>query len=1403
MRVPVDWTCAEVPPGDAGGEQNAESRPLEAFRGVSAYVLLGDPGAGKTHAFKAECEALGSEVCYVTARDFLVLEVEQHPEWQGKTLFIDGLDEVRAGSHDVREPFDGIRRKLDALGKPRFRLSCREADWLANDRKHLKIVSPDAHVTELRLDPLADQDIERMLDSHPDVPNTGEFIAAARANGVDGFLRNPQTLDLLANAVGGGGGWPASRFELFEAACRRMVREDNPEHATARRSNAGGSRPTVENLLRAAGRLCAIQLIAGADGFAMTAEAKRKDFPDLERCCDGANEPRSLRAALATKLFTARAADRFSPIHRHVAEFLGGRYLARLIEDDTQDVRGARDGLPVRRVIALLAGGDGMIVTELRGLSAWLAAQCPPTRAPLIERDPIGVGLYGDVSRFSTEERGALLASLQVQGSRLAPAHRTAAAFRTLATPEMLEAFTESLTHSTRTHEHQTFVHFLVCLLAQGTPLPALAEILLCVVRDETLLPDIKAAALDAFIHNAPDAPETTRQLKALLADVRAGDIADPHDELLGTLLRQLHPDELAPAEVWTYLSESSNPLWGGRYYRFWKRLPDQSTDSAVADHLDVLAARQDTVWPALKSRGLKDLPARLLIRGLEEHGDRIERGRLYDWLGAGMNSDLDRPPEDCLEPLRCWLGARPAIQKAILLEGLERLEGLDDDGFWQEEGEIEQLLYGADPPADFGRWCLGLAEAAKEERVADYFLRNARNAARSPADGVRLSIEELERRAQADDVLAGLYKALQKREQETDRAAQRYWQNLGRFNADEEEAQTKKLAYVRSHEAALRENRCRPDLLNQLAAAYMGLLTDAEGNTPVERLRNLFGDDEALTQAALTGLRGAILRDDLPDLDEIVRLREEKLEHHLALPVLVSLEELNPPDPASLNELAMAAPDGLDRLDPDSIRTALGFHYCTLGLSKPDWFASILDSRPKLIADVLIRTAAMEIRSGREHVPGLYDLACDPRHADVARRASLLLLRAFPIRCAAAQLTDLSYLLWSALQHADHDALLDLIERKLSRQSMDDAQQAHWLAAGLVLSPEKFLQRSEDFATGNEPRIRHLFAFFGEQPLRAFPMAKLRPRVLQLIVRLAGRTFRPWGDNWVGGAIDPDMSAAASSAEACSAVAAARKLEITPDMSAAERVQWMIQSLSELPTVEASATLEKLASDEGLSPWRAELVRARDDQRVVRRDAAYRHPNVEHVCRTLHDGPPANAGDLAALVVDRLAEIAHRIRNGNTDDWRQYWNEDAHGRPTGPKPEDSCRDALLSDLRQCLPAEVEAQREGQYARAKRSDIRLSCSGFNIPIEIKKNGHPALWSALHTQLIAKYVRDPGTDGYGIYLVLWFGEMEGNRTPLPPAGPRPDGPAALRTRLEALLTPEEARKITVRVIDMTP
>ena len=118
------------------------------------------------------------------------------------------------------------------------------------------------------------------------------------------------------------------------------------------------------------------------------------------------------------------------------------------------------------------------------------------------------------------------------------------------------------------------------------------------------------------------------------------------------------------------------------------------------------------------------------------------------------------------------------------------------------------------------------------------------------------------------------------------------------------------------------------------------------------------------------------------------------------------------------------------------------------------------------------------------------------------------------------------------------------------------------------------------------------------------------------------------------------------------------------------------------------------------------------------------------------------------------------------------------------------------------LRGDADVQPEVRYADDKRADLRVSCRDFQIPIEIKKNGHPRLWSALRDQLIARYTRDPATEGYGIYLVLWFGERDRHRTLPPASGTRPAGPDALRQRLAAELTREEARKVSVCVIDVS-
>jgi hypothetical protein len=122
MTYLVARTCTEVV--QSSGQR--VSRTIADLRDLNAHVLSGDPGSGKSETFRVEAE--GSDGFYVSARDFLTLSLPH--DARNKTLFIDGLDESRAGEGDGRTPLDRIRERLDQLGRPSFRLSCREADWL-------------------------------------------------------------------------------------------------------------------------------------------------------------------------------------------------------------------------------------------------------------------------------------------------------------------------------------------------------------------------------------------------------------------------------------------------------------------------------------------------------------------------------------------------------------------------------------------------------------------------------------------------------------------------------------------------------------------------------------------------------------------------------------------------------------------------------------------------------------------------------------------------------------------------------------------------------------------------------------------------------------------------------------------------------------------------------------------------------------------------------------------------------------------------------------------------------------------------------------------------------------------------------------------------------------------------
>ena len=1201
-------------------------------------------------------------------------------------------------------------------------------------------MSPNEALTVLRLDPLRDADIVSLLETRLPGGNASDFLQSAREKGLFGWLRNPQGLEILIEAFAAGRSWPESRREAFEIACLRMAGERNAEHRDSVKDQ-----PNPAEVLDAAAELCAAVLLSGAAGCSLDAPLSGDDYPALDRFrpTDGS----LARAALDTKLFTAAdpAARQFAPNHRQLAEFLGARNLASRIES----------GLPVGRVFALMTAPDGAAPTPLRGLAAWLAAHCRPVRARLIERDPVGIAAYGDIHDFSPAEKERLLGRIHDQDPKLDAGRLPEDALRLLAVPELAPTFRRILESPGRADADQVVSGFVLRALALGEPMPEFADLLLRIARDETRWSVANRRALDAFFHNCGDEEDRREGARRLLYDIHRGAVRDPDREMLGTLLARMVPEEIPPGEIWNYLLDQPDQLIG-RYFAFWWRdLLEKTPEERLPDLLEALGARLPGLRPALGAQFLDDLPLRLVARTLACVGDGTPIPRLHDWLRIGAAHGSGCPSAaDAVRAIRTFLERRPDLHQALWLEGLKRCPEADD--FPVRVRQVAESLYGARLPEDFGRFCLDQASelAHARPRLAEWLLQQAIQ--RSAEEGITL--EELtERTRYRGNLSERLPNLLQT-------PLPHGYLDLKRDNRDfaleqrAREAQWER--QVRSEAEALRENRALPVLLHRLARAYLGTLNLYVSGPG----RGNWFSDATIVETALSGLRGIPYRQDVPEVADILRLRAESRFHYLSFPFLAGLEVIEREDPARLGTL-----------DDTRWRTALAVYYTvpTGRLESPPWYRELVRSRPELVAEVLVRCAKPEIAAGSDSLVHLDYLVTDADHAEVAGRASLPLLRGFPVRSRGTQLRVLDCLLWAALRRADRAELRKIIAKKVGSKSVTAAQRAHWLAAGLAAAPEDYRVRFDEFTRGRDEATREAAVFWCPDWGVSFPDSDTDPATLSLLVRRVGAMFAPH-EEWKEGFVDLPARAA-------------------------ERTRAFIHTLGGQPAAAAGEALDALLADPALADWRGTLELARDRQRTESRDAAYAPPSLERAADLLRGGLPASARDLLALVADHLDDFAAEVRGGDENVWRGFWNEDPYGRPVDPKPENSCRDVVLRELRARLDDRIAVLSEVRHAGNTRADLRVSYNGFAVPIEIKREGHPGLWTAAADQLIPKYTTLPAAAGHGIYLVLWFGR----RIPRGPPGQPPTTPEALQQALEEVASRDDSSKVEVRVLDVTP
>ena len=1327
----------------------SEPADLAEWRDVGAYLLLADPGAGKTEAFKTEALSTGAQ--YLTARDFVTLLPSA--QWREATLFIDALDEMRAGSTSMHAPLDAIRRRLDELGRPNFRLACREADWIAAvDADALRAVVPSGDLIELRLEPLSESDIRTLLRHWPDrVPDADAFWQEAERRHIEALLANPLMLELVVDAVRGTH-WPETRRQTYQLACARLATEHNPQH----RASRGALAPRLEERLTDAGLLYAVQLLAGAQAWTLAAEGSEAaaDIPvETMPSALGLDAPDTV---LASKLFVADG-ERRLPRHRTVAEFLAAKAIALRITE----------GLPISRVLALMSGIDGGIVEPLRGLHAWLAVHCLKHRATLIDRDPLGVVLYGDVRDFESSDKRRILLALGREAQRFAWFRNgdwASHPFGALGTADMIAQFEALLAEEDRSPAHQSLIDCVLDAIRHGDELPALKQALARVLRDGSYRDSVRSGALRAWL--AQSQPDLS-MARLFLDDIRSGAIDDPRDELSGQLLDALYPAHLEPSEVMRYFHLPLSENFGSSYLRFWDtqlvvRTPADK-HAVLADRFAELPIDRSNLNAVL---GLSGFIGQIITAALHSSGEQAQADRIYAWLHSGIDEygfDVLKGADG--ESVRDWLSEHPAIQKAVFAYALKSVlpnHRGEDRHFWP----CEQLLYHARRPPDWFQWLLEQAAMADAEDLALYCFDNAAHAAINPSIEFTVSMDDLEYWVDAQKVRWPQAAEWLTRAWSMDLD---HWQ--GKHSSRQREYAIKQVVErqrryrdLAPHRNAVRAGTAPAGLMHQLALAYRDRFTDIRGETPEARIQDYLGDDAALVVDAITGLEASLTRQDLPAVADILTLGFEQREHFIRPACLVGAELATHRDPNAALTWT------------EALAGRLVAFWLTDGTGDmPAWYRLLARRRPGWVAVVLGAYARQHFRKRPDQsVTGLWSLSQDDDHRELARAVLPDLLQTFPVRANVGQLRQLNQdLLPAAVRHLDRRDLAAMGSRRLALKSLDAGQRIAWLVAAMALDADARSHELLEFVGSSQTRALQLAGALVSQKAVAGAANLLAPAVLLgLTLLLAPHT-------------SPDYADGAS--------------RVGDAEHRRDLVHGLVRRLSAIHEDSAAAALAELRAAPVMKPWAAVLDAAIVEQARSLRAARFTHASASAVALTLANLAPAGASDLLALALDQLGMLAGHLSGDETNSLRLFWRDDG----SAPKVENECRDVLLALLRPgLLPHAVQIEKEASAANDTRADLRVSCvaDGHRVvlPIEIKKEDHRALWTAWHDQLDGSYTTDPAAQGMGIYLVLWFG----HRPRKSPEGLRAHSARDLETALRACIPPSDRLRLAVIVLDLS-
>ena len=365
-------------------------------------------------------------------------------------------------------------------------------------------------------------------------------------------------------------------------------------------------------------------------------------------------------------------------------------------------------------------------------------------------------------------------------------------------------------------------------------------------------------------------------------------------------------------------------------------------------------------------------------------------------------------------------------------------------------------------------------------------------------------------------------------------------------------------------------------------------------------------------------------------------------------------------------------------------------------------------------------------------------------------------------------------------------DAALDIAKIRIEQQDLPSQVRVVWSTVLFLIEHETFLEQWKSLMIES-----HDNAWEGIDLIRGINYLNTGPVELTImqnveVISLVGRQF-------------PNSGYPLSNSYETIEWNGSRNL-----WDASEFVHNQIQLLAADVSPDVLRQFERLVNDDGLASYYDVIKHHKARHEQQRRDLEFSFELPHKVAEAVMNRAPATPLDLLEFIVDHLNDLAREMTGTQKERYRAYWNEEGRSLHR-PKREEVCSGFLAWDL-QCrvrLQGLIITVEHHMVADKECDLVVLQGTERLLPIEVKHHYNLNLWNAWHTQLDKLYLRDPMSNGLGIYLVLWSGEATGLRMPTLPEGMvRPSNATELKSALDILIPELDRHRLRVVVVDIS-